>query len=151
ALLLRVLSASRTGGSGAMAGSDIHFGVLGSLEMRVGASLAPLGTPKQRAVLAMLVVNRNRPVGIDALADAIWEQEPPKRARSTLVTYIWNLRQIISSADADARAVLASAPPGYRLNIPDTHCDLGRFHTEKTAGIRAAAARQFELASGHLS
>jgi DNA-binding SARP family transcriptional activator len=47
--------------------------------------------------------------------------------------------------------VLAAAPPGYRLSIPESACDLGRFIAEKTAGVHAAASGQFEQASRHLS
>jgi len=47
--------------------------------------------------------------------------------------------------------VLAAAPPGYRLTIPENSCDLGRFIVEKTAGVRAAAVGRFEEASRHLS
>jgi hypothetical protein len=47
--------------------------------------------------------------------------------------------------------VLASAPPGYQLNVADADCDLGRFVTEKNAGVHAAAAGRFEDASGYLS
>ena len=43
--------------------TGVGFGVLGPLQMSVDGTLVPLGTPKQRAVLAMLVINRNRPVG----------------------------------------------------------------------------------------
>jgi len=48
-------------------------------------------------------------------------------------------------------AVLASAPPGYRLAITDNQYDLGRFISHKDAGLRAAAAAQFEQASRRLS
>jgi DNA-binding SARP family transcriptional activator len=47
--------------------------------------------------------------------------------------------------------VLAAAPPGYRLSIPDDACDIGRFIAEKTAGVHAAAASRFEQAGKHLS
>ena len=47
--------------------------------------------------------------------------------------------------------MLAAAPSGYRLTVPDIDCDIGRFVGEKTAGIRAAAAGRFDLASRHLS
>src|SRR4029078_5568018 len=43
--------------------TGVGFGVLGPLQMSVDGTLVPFGTPKQRAVLAMLVNNRNRPVG----------------------------------------------------------------------------------------
>ena len=127
-----------------------QFAVLGPLQMSIGGVLVPLGTPKQRAVLAVMVINANRPVGIDTLIDAAWDQRPPPGARATLHAYISNLRRLMSNAGID-RTVLASAPPGYRLAIADNQCDLRRFIAEKDAGVRAAAAAQFETASRHLS
>ena len=103
----------------------------------------PLGTPKQRAVLAVLVMNRNRPVGIDSLITAAWEQWPPSEARASLHSYISNLRRLLG----DSRSMLENAPPGYRLTVGDTACDIGRFVLEKTAGVQAAAAGRFEEAS----
>jgi DNA-binding SARP family transcriptional activator len=47
--------------------------------------------------------------------------------------------------------MLENAPPGYRLTADDTACDIGRFVIEKTAGVQAAAAGQFEQASRHLT
>jgi DNA-binding SARP family transcriptional activator len=46
---------------------------------------------------------------------------------------------------------LASARPGYQLNVPELSCDLGRFATEKAAGVQAAAAGRFGQASDRLS
>jgi DNA-binding SARP family transcriptional activator len=111
----------------------------------------PLGAAKQRAVLATLLINRNRIVPIDSLIDAAWQQEPPPEARGSLHAHVSRLRRLVSDAGADSAAVLASASPGYRLNVPDEACDLGRFSIEQKAGIQAAAAGRFEQASGHLS
>jgi DNA-binding SARP family transcriptional activator len=113
----------------------------------VGGGAVPLGTPKQRAVLAVLVMNRNRPVGIDSLITAAWEQWPPSEARASLHSYISNLRRLLG----DSRSMLENAPPGYRLTVGDTACDIGRFVLEKTAGVQAAAAGRFEEASVHLT
>ncbi len=110
-----------------------------------------LGTPKLRAVLAMLVMNRNRPVSIDSLITAAWEEGPPAEARASLHSYISNLRKLIGGAGADPKSVLVNAPPGYRLNAADTECDIGRFVVEKAAGVHAAAAGRFEEASRHLT
>lgn len=129
----------------------LEFGLLGPLEMSIDGALVPLGTPKQRAVLAMLVINRNRPVGVDALITALWEEWPPSGARASIHSYVSNLRKLLSNAGIDPKAVLAAAPPGYRLSIPDNTCDLGRFIAEKTAGVHAAAAGRFEEASRYLS
>jgi DNA-binding SARP family transcriptional activator len=130
-----------------MTENKIGFGVLGPLLMTVDGAPVALGTPKQRAVLAVLVMNRNRPVGIDALITAAWEQWPPPEARASLHSYISNLRRLLD----DARPMLTNAPPGYRLTVGDTTCDIGRFVLEKTAGVQAAAAGRFEQASDHLT
>ncbi|BBX47813.1 response regulator transcription factor EmbR [Mycobacterium cookii] len=135
------------------AGSEddaVQFGVLGPLQMRVGGASIPLGTPKQRAVLAVLVVNANRPVAIDTLIGAAWDQRPPQGARATLHAYISNLRRLLSGAGLD-RTALASTPPGYQLTIADDQYDFGRFVAEKNAGLQAAAAGHFEPAARHLS
>jgi SARP family transcriptional regulator, regulator of embCAB operon len=134
-----------------MTQNKIGFGVLGPLQMTVDGAPVSLGTPKQRAVLAVLVMNRNRPVGIDSLITAAWEQWPPPEARASLHSYVSNLRKLLAGAGADPRSVLVNAPPGYRLAVADTACDIGRFVIEKTAGVQAAAAGRFEQASRHLT
>jgi SARP family transcriptional regulator, regulator of embCAB operon len=135
----------------AMVDKRLEFGLLGPLEMSVDGTLVPLGTPKQRAVLAMLLMNRNHPVGVDRLITGVWDELPPSGARASIHSYVSNLRKLLSGAGIDPRAVLVAAPPGYRLNTPNDTCDLGRFITEKTAGVHAAAAGRFEQASEHLS
>jgi DNA-binding SARP family transcriptional activator len=129
----------------------IGFGVLGPLQMTFDDASATLGTPKQRAVLAMLVMNRNRSVSTDSLITAAWEEWPPAEARASLHSYISNLRKLLSGAGADPKTVLVNAPPGYRLNAADTDCDIGRFVVQKAAGVHAAAAGHFEEASRYLS
>ena len=130
-----------------MTENKIGFGVLGPLQMTVDGAAVPLGTPKQRAVLAVLVMNRSRPVAIDSLITAAWEQWPPPEARASLHSYISNLRKLLG----DSRSMLVNAPPGYRLAVDDTACDIGRFILEKTAGVQAAAAGHFEEAGRHLT
>jgi SARP family transcriptional regulator, regulator of embCAB operon len=147
---LMAASTLRSGRDDATQGDAVEFGVLGPLQMSVGGVLVPLGTPKQRAVLAVLVVNANRPVDIDTLIGAAWNQRPPSGARATLHAYISNLRRLMNSAGID-RALLASAPPGYRLSIGHNQYDLGRFRAKKDAGVHAAAAAQFEQASRDMS
>jgi SARP family transcriptional regulator, regulator of embCAB operon len=130
-----------------MTENKIGFGVLGPLLMTVDGAPVPPGTPKQRAVLAVLVMNRNRPVATDSLITAAWEQWPPPEARASLHSYISNLRRLLG----DSRSILVNAPPGYSLTVSDTACDIGRFVLEKTAGVQAAAAGRFEQASDHLT
>jgi DNA-binding SARP family transcriptional activator len=134
-----------------MVDKRLELGLLGPLEMSVDGALVPLGTPKQRAVLAMLLMNRNSPVGVDRLITALWEDWPPSGARASIHSYVSNLRKLLGGVGIDPRLVLAAAPPGYRLTISENACDLGRFISEKTAGVHAAAASRFDEASDHLS
>ena len=134
-----------------MGNTGLGFGVLGPLLMTVRGSRMPLGAPKQRAVLAMLMINRNRPVSVDSLIDAVWDGEPVPAARTSIQSHISNLRRLLRDAGVDPHQVLASAPPGYQLSVADADWDLGRFITEKAAGVQAFAAGRFEDASSHLS
>jgi DNA-binding SARP family transcriptional activator len=127
------------------------FGVLGPLQLCAGGALVPLGAPKQRAVLAMLVISRNRAVSVDSLINAVWDENPVPAARTSIHSYVSNLRRLLGEAGFEPNRVLASAPPGYQLSIADSDCDIGRFITEKNAGVQAAAAGRFEDASSHLS
>jgi SARP family transcriptional regulator, regulator of embCAB operon len=136
---------------GEMADKHLEFGLLGPVEMSVDGTLIPPGTPKQRAVLAMLLMNRNSPVGVDRLITALWEGHPPSGARASIHSYVSNLRKLLGGAGIDPRQVLVAAPPGYRLNIAENDYDLGRFIAEKTAGVRAAAREKFEQATEHLT
>lgn len=130
-----------------MATAGLGFGLLGPLQVTVaGAPVSP-GTPKQRAVLAVLLINRNRTVSADGLTDAVWAQSPAAAARASLHSYVSNLRRLLGGG----QAVLANSPPGYRLCVADGSCDLDRFLGEKTAGLRAAAAGHFEQASTQLA
>ena len=138
--------------SGAMVASGLDFGVLGPLRVGVNGQPVSLGTPKQCAVLALLLINRNRPVPRDSIIAAIWDEDCPQAdAVHNLHVYVANLRKVLGSAGVDPKTVLASARPGYQLNVPDAACDLGRFNTEKAAGVQAAAAGRFKLASERLS
>jgi SARP family transcriptional regulator, regulator of embCAB operon len=101
--------------------------------------------------MAMLVINRNRPVSVDSLIDAVWDEDPVPAARTSIQSHISNLRGLLRGAGANPNGVLASAPPGYQLCVDESECDLGRFVAEKNAGIRAGATGQFEEASAHLA
>jgi DNA-binding SARP family transcriptional activator len=134
-----------------MRSTGLGFGVLGPLLMTAHGIRVPLGPPKQRAVLAMLVINRNRPASVESLVNAVWDEDPVPAARTSIQSHVSNLRRLLRAAGVDPYQVLTSAPPGYQLSVADADCDLGRFIAEKTAGVQAAAAGRFEEASSHLS
>ncbi|MGO9506210.1 MAG: BTAD domain-containing putative transcriptional regulator [Mycobacterium sp.] len=134
-----------------MRNTDLGFGVLGPLLMTANGVQVPLGPPKQRAVLAMLLIRCNRPVSVDSLISAVWDQDPVPAARISIQSHISTLRRLLRDSGGDPYTVLASAPHGYQLNVADAYYDVGRFIAAKTAGIQAAVAGRFEEASRHLS
>lgn len=129
----------------------VAFGALGPLHATVAGTQVTLGPRKQRAVLAMLVINRNRVVSSAALLAAVWGLSATAETRASLHTYVSNLRRALTDAGADGPAVLTGTSAGYCLRVSDDACDIGRFAEQKAAGIRAATAGRFEEAAGHLS
>ena len=99
-----------------MGETGLEFGVLGPLQLSVEGTPLPLGAPKQRAVLAMLVINRNRPVGVESLINAVWDQSPVPAARASIQSYVSNLRRLLGDAGIDPHTVLAA----HRRGIDST-------------------------------
>ena len=62
----------------------MEFLILGPLEVSDDGRKLALGGPKQRAVLAHLILRANRLVAADLLIDGLWGEEPPESARNTL-------------------------------------------------------------------
>ncbi len=101
----------------------MRFRVLGPLEVDAGDGPIPLGGPKQRAVLANLLIRANQVVPADRLIDEIWGEDPPEKARNTLQTYVSNLRRSLGDRRLQGR------PPGYILNLEPFELDAIQFDT----------------------
>lgn len=94
-----------------------------------------LGAPKQRAVLAVLLLARGQVVSTDRLIDAVWGDDVPASATASLHAYISNLRKVLRPAEGVAAAIVRR-PPGYYLEgVCPATVDLEEF------GERCAAAR----------
>src|SRR5437773_132421 len=57
---------------------SVEFGILGPLEVRRSGQAVSLGGPRQRAVLALLLLEANRVVSMDRLAEDVWGGKPPE-------------------------------------------------------------------------
>jgi DNA-binding SARP family transcriptional activator len=109
----------------------VQFRLLGPLEAQDGERRVDLGRPKQRVLLAVLLVHANQVVSLDRLIEELWGEEPPLQAAASLQTYVSNLRRALEP-DRPARApsrVLVSQPPGYRLVVGAGDLDAARFAT----------------------
>ena len=97
------------------------FRILGPLEVDVGGDPIPLGGPKQRAVLAHLVLRANQLVPAETLIDQIWPEEPPEKVRNVVQTYVSHLRKAVGHDR------IVSQGPGYRLRLDPSELDAARF------------------------
>src|SRR5262245_58608460 len=112
-------------------GPPVQFLVLGPLEVDAGDGPIPLGGPKQRAVLASLLVRANEVVPADTLIGDVWGEDPPDKARNTLQTYVSNLRRTLGNGRLQGRS------PGYVLVVDPPEMDAARFDALVREGRRA--------------
>jgi YVTN family beta-propeller protein len=99
----------------------VEFAILGPVEARRDGAALPLGGPKQRGLLAMLLLNANEPVSRDRLIAGLWGDEPPPSASQSLDSYVSRLRRLLG---ADR---LVRRPPGYLIAVGAGELDLDRF------------------------
>jgi DNA-binding SARP family transcriptional activator len=85
----------------------MHFAILGPLEVTGEDGPLPLGGPKQRIVLAHLVLEANQVVSAERLIDALWGDDLPDDPRSALRVYVSRIRSSLDTDSIEARA------PGY--------------------------------------
>ncbi|GGM35516.1 BTAD domain-containing putative transcriptional regulator [Dactylosporangium sucinum] len=107
----------------------MHVAVLGPVEVLDDGVPVDAGTPKQRAILAALVLHRPRAVAVDALIDLVWGDDPPPSPLSSLHGYVSGLRRVVEPRRAarERASVLVTVPPGYALRLPDDDVDATRF------------------------
>jgi DNA-binding SARP family transcriptional activator len=99
----------------------LDFRILGPIEVWEDGTQLSLGGPKQRALLALLVLDAGRVVSTDRLIDLLWGEQPPPTAATSLQNFVSQLRKLLG---AD---VVVTRPPGYRLELKPEQVDLERF------------------------
>jgi DNA-binding SARP family transcriptional activator/nucleoside-triphosphatase THEP1 len=112
----------------------VRYRLLGPLQVVFGDDVVDIGPPKQRAVLAVLLMARGRVVSTDRLIDAVWGDDAPGSATASLQAYISNLRKALRPAGGVASPIVRQAP-GYYLEA--LHTDLATF-VDGCAAARAA-------------
>ncbi|GAA1881189.1 BTAD domain-containing putative transcriptional regulator [Asanoa iriomotensis] len=112
---------------------------LGAVEATVAGRLVDLGTPKQRALLALLVARLGQPVTVEMMQDALWSGDPPPSAAASLHAYVANLRRVLEPGRAPRTpaTVLRTCPRGYVLDRSAVDVDADRFGEHAAAGWQA--------------
>jgi YVTN family beta-propeller protein len=129
------LAGSVRHGSRVLPGNEIvlEFHILGPFEVVEQARPVVLGGPKQRALLAILLLRRGQVVTSDRLIDELWGERPPATAAKTLQGYVWHLRKALGND------VLVTRGGGYVLVTAPGQVDAEQFEALVADGRRALA------------
>jgi DNA-binding SARP family transcriptional activator len=99
----------------------LGFGILGPIEAVYDGARLQLGGPRRRSTLALLLLNANRVVSIDLLADALYAGRPPVTAVTQVHRQVSELRKVLGSEAIRTQA------SGYVINVARGQLDLFRF------------------------
>jgi DNA-binding SARP family transcriptional activator len=117
----------------------LELRILGPLEASVDGTPIPLGGPRQRALLAALLLRARRVVPTEQLVDELYGGEPPRTATTSLQNGIGQLRRLLGSKTVLTRA------PGYVLDVQREQIDAGRFERLLEDARRANPKERREL------
>ncbi|MFJ6805588.1 BTAD domain-containing putative transcriptional regulator [Streptomyces anulatus] len=112
----------------------------------------PLGPPRRRALLALLLIRLGRVVPTTVLIEELWRDARPQQAVATLQSHISHLRRALAPAAGPGRSViLRHQAPGYVLELASDQVDAYRFEQLFSTGRRLLAGRNPLAAREHLT
>ncbi|QWS34956.1 BTAD domain-containing putative transcriptional regulator [Curtobacterium aetherium] len=115
----------------------LRFTVLGPVTAVSEDTELDVGSPQQRAVLAMLLLADGHPVDVDTVVDRIWGSTPPRSAAGVLRTYVYRLRRVLAPVAEATGLRIGSDGGAYRLVRGRSDLDL--------AAVEAARRRAHDL------
>ena len=86
------------------------FRILGPLEVERDGRLVLLGGRRERAILAILLLNVGEVVSVERLIDGLWGEARPSSAKHMVHEYVSRLRTALVEV-----APIQTRPPGYML------------------------------------
>jgi DNA-binding SARP family transcriptional activator len=104
----------------------MEFRLLGPVEVWLDGQPVAAGHARQRAVLAVLLLDAGRAVSAEVLIDRVWGEDPPQSVRNVLYGYVARLKALVVSG-TDPCISLSRGPGGYLLQVGPDQVDLGRF------------------------
>ena len=110
----------------------VQFHALGALTVTNNGDELSIGGPRQRRLVAMLLIHRNSVVSVDRLADAVFAGDPTPAASTTLRSYVARMRKVVEEVGSGPS--LVTQAPGYRLRLLEPGMSTG--------GLLRGAARR---------
>jgi WD40 repeat protein/DNA-binding SARP family transcriptional activator len=127
----------------------LEFRILGPLAVRVDGVPVPIGGPKQRALLALLLLSANRVVSRDRLVAELFADQSLNSADHALRNHVSRLRKALAPAVSEEPRLVARAP-GYLLRVEPGELDLEQFERLAANGREALAAGEPAVAAAAL-
>src|SRR4051794_28326016 len=122
----------------------LRFEILGEVRALRGGLPVDLGPAKQRAVLAVLLLQAGRPVPTHQIVDAVWGDEPPENGANVVQKYVAGLRRVLDPdrAPRTPGELLALTGGGYVLRTTNGTVDADEFQsTLSRAAAESSAGR----------
>jgi DNA-binding SARP family transcriptional activator len=116
----------------------MYFRLLGPFDISVSDRIIELGSGRQRAILALLLLQRGQMVRTERVYEALWEDDPPATAKGQVHTCVSALRRELRELGGDG--LLSTSTVGYSINVPDESFDVADFERLVGRGNAAAAA-----------
>ena len=120
----------------------MYFRLLGPFDISVGNRIVELGSGRQRAILALLLLQRGQIVRMERVYEALWEDDPPATAKGQVHTCVSALRRELRELCGDG--LLSTSAVGYSINVPDESFDVADF--KRLVGRGNAVAADGQLA-----
>jgi DNA-binding SARP family transcriptional activator len=118
--------------------AHVEYRVLGPIEVVADGRRIAVGAGKQRALLALLLMNANTAVSVDRAVESLWNGQPPATATKVVQVLVSQLRKALA---AGAGEHIVTVGGGYMLRVEPDHTDVDRFEDLLEAG-------RIELAGG---
>jgi DNA-binding SARP family transcriptional activator/ABC-type branched-subunit amino acid transport system substrate-binding protein/DNA-binding beta-propeller fold protein YncE len=134
-------------------GSGMEYRILGPFEVSDNGRGIEIGGPKQRALLAVLLLHANEVVSRDLLIDELWGETPPATAVKTLHAHVSRLRKALNGeedASTHGTGVLRTSGRGYLLRVERDQLDSDRVRDMLEHARRARGEGKHEQAAQEL-
>lgn len=120
----------------------LRFEILGDVRVLRNGDPVDLGPAKQRAVLAVLLLQPGRPVPTHQIVDAVWGDDPPENGANVVQKYVAGLRRVLEPdrAPRTPGELLALTGSGYVLRAAEGAVDVGEFLSALTRSSTECAA-----------
>lgn len=101
----------------------MEYRILGSIEVRVNGHVVSVGGPRQRRILAALLLRRNQVVPVSRLVEMVWDGDAPEAARRQVQNRVAALRSTLTRLGGS----VSTEGGGYRLSVQPGQADVDRF------------------------